>query len=82
MNSKSLANVLLKILGLSVVVHSLPSLFTGLLNIARASRFNAFGSSDASWLFLLPYALLLATGAGLIVKSRTVAEWLLKNEEE
>jgi hypothetical protein len=82
MNPKSLVNVLIKILGLSVVVHDIPSLLTGLINIVRESRFNSFGSSHGSWIFLLPYVLSLAIGAGLIIKSRAVTEWLLKNEAE
>jgi hypothetical protein len=79
MKSKQLANVLIKILGLSVVVHSIPAILPGLYNMARSSR---IGSPLDFWLYPVSSVVLAALGICLIVKSRVVAEFLFKNEDE
>jgi len=67
MRSKQLANVLIKILGLSLVVHGIP----GVIGVWYSSLFNG-----------LQLVLLPALGIFLIVKSRVIAEFLFKNEDE
>ena len=67
MKSKQLANVLIKILGLSILVHDIPGVFTVLY------------SNLPNFLLL---AVSVALGIFLIVKSRAIAEFLFKNEDE
>ena len=67
MRSKQLANVLIKILGLSVLVHSIP----GVLGVWYGSLFNS-----------LQQVIMPVLGIWLIVKSRDIAEFLFKNEED
>jgi len=79
MKSKQLANILIKILGLSVVIHGIPAIITGLFNMVRA---RGGGSPGDYWFYPASSVILLALGIYLIIKSRCVAEWLFKNEEE
>ena len=67
MKSKQLANVLIKILGLSMLVHDIP----GFLTVAYMSLAN-----------FLVLAVSAALGVFLIVKSRDIAEFLFKNEAD
>ena len=77
MKTKQLANVLIKILGLSVCVHAVPNLFFGFFSLVRAT-----GGSESNWFYLLPSLLLVVIGIYLIVRSRNVAACLFKGEEE
>jgi uncharacterized membrane protein len=79
MKTKQLANVLIKILGLSVLVHSIPAIITGLFNMVRA---RGVGSPGDYWFYPVSSVILTAIGIYLIVKSRDVAEFLFKNEDE
>jgi hypothetical protein len=81
MKSKQLANVLIKVLGLSVFVHSIPGIITGLYNMARASA-RSFGGPGEFWFYPISSLALAALGICLIVKSRCLADWLFKNEDE
>jgi hypothetical protein len=67
MKSKQLANVLIKILGLSILVESIPAVVTGLFR------------SGTIFVSLL---VSVALGICLILKSRDVAGFLFKDEEE
>lgn len=80
MKSKQLANVLIKILGLSVCIHAVPNLIDGLFNLMRAKEGRIL--PEVFWFYPIPSAVLLAIGIFLIVKSRNVAECLFKNEED
>jgi len=80
MKSKQLANVLIKILGLSVFVHSIPSIIGALASYVQRSG-EIHGPHDY-WLYPVSSVVLVALGVYLIVKSRDVAEFLFKNEEE
>ncbi len=80
MKSKQLANVLIKILGLSVSVHALPSIFNGLLSLTRSSR--GIGLPDMFWSYTLPSVVMLAIGVYLILRSRNVAGCLFKDKED
>ncbi len=79
MKSKQLANVLIKILGLSVFVHSIPGIITGLYNVVRVR--GAGGPGDF-WFYPVSSLVLAAIGVYLIVKSRDVAAYLFKGEDE
>jgi hypothetical protein len=79
MKTKQLANVLIKILGLSVVVHSIPSIITAIYSVVRA---RPFGVPGDSWFFLFPLLLLTAIGVYLVIQSRQVTGFLFQNEEE
>jgi hypothetical protein len=80
MKSKQLANVLIKILGLSVLVHGIPSIITGLLTLVHARGVGSRG--DYFWLYPLSSVVLVAIGVYLIVKSRDVVELLFKGDDE
>jgi len=67
MKSKQLANVLIKILGLSILVHDAPGFITVLF------------SPPANALVL---AVSAALGVFLMVKSRDIAEFLFKTDDE
>ncbi len=79
MKTKQLANVLIKILGLSVVVHSIPGIITAIYNAVRA---RPFGMAGESWFYLFPLLLLTAIGFYLVIQSRQVTGFLFKDEEE
>ena len=76
MKSKQLANVLIKILGLSLCVQSVMHVVTGIFNILASSRMPFL------WANFVSGAILAAIGISLIVKSRDVAGVLFKNEDE
>ncbi len=76
MTSKQLTNVLIKMLGLSLCVHAIPSLVNAFLTPLIQS---GIGSHSFYW---AGSVVSFGIGIYLIVKSRTVAEWLFKGEEE
>jgi multisubunit Na+/H+ antiporter MnhC subunit len=78
MNSKQLANVLIKILGLSLIAHGIPSLINGILFTSdiRHSSFSAI------WMIAILDLIPFAVGIFLIVRSRWITEILFKNEAE
>jgi Mg2+ and Co2+ transporter CorA len=79
MKSKQLANVLIKILGLSVVIHSVPNIITGLFNMMRT---RGGGLPGENWFYPVSSVVLLALGIFLILKSRCVTDLLFKNDDE
>jgi hypothetical protein len=79
MKTKQLAYVLTKILGLSVVVHGIPSLVSGILNMTRTS---GFGPQRDVWFFVVAPLVIMVIGIYLMVKSHDVVEVLFKGEEE
>jgi hypothetical protein len=79
MKSKQLANVLIKILGLSVLIQSIPGIITGLYNAVRVRE---VGGPGEFWFYPMPSLVLAAIGICLIIKSRDVAGVLFKNEDE
>jgi hypothetical protein len=79
MKPKQLANVLIKILGLSEVVRSLAQVTAVLIQMLEAGgRFS--GSGFAS--FWANLVIELVIGIVLIAKSRAIAELLLRAEDE
>jgi len=81
MKSKQLANVLIKILGLSVLVQSIQGIITDLFMMVRTSARGVSGQGELSF-YALSIAVMAAVGICLIVKSRCLADFLLKNEDE
>jgi uncharacterized membrane protein len=80
MKTKQLANVLIKILGLSVIVHGIPSFITGFIPMLQG-----IGSSSSKglyWLYLCASVILIVIGIYFVVKSRDVAAFLFKDEDE
>lgn len=85
MKSKQLANVLIKVLGLSMCLHGIPSFATGfvrgfLIGIGSLSE-SAKAQYPASP-YIIGSLVELALGIILIVKSKAVADFLFKGEDE
>jgi hypothetical protein len=82
MNSKQLANVLIKILGLSIFINGGLGFFTGLLQLCQIG-FSGRSLPVAGALYTLAHATVsLAIGIYLTLKSRQVAGFLFKGEAE
>ena len=91
MKSKQLANVLIKILGISVILHAMPSFLTGLfaelLGFFSGLASSATRSSDSSYPLTYPMAsglagmVSIAIAIVLIVKSRKIAQYLFSDDE-
>jgi hypothetical protein len=80
MKTKQLANILIKILGLSVVVHGIPSIITGLVQTLQV---RGMGSQNGYfWLYPFSSVILVAIGIYFVVQSRDVAAFLFKDEDE
>ena len=78
MKTKQLANILIKILGLSDIIHSVPTIITSLWGIGRVR-----GTAPAEyWLYLVPPVFYAVIGVLLVIKSRDIAGLLFKNEDE
>ena len=76
MKTKQLANVLIKILGLSVCTQSVMHFLSAIINMFASSRM------PFMWTNFVSGTILVLLGICLIVKSRCVTELLFKNEEE
>ena len=77
MKSKQLANILIKILGLSVLIQSVNLIISGIPLIIYARDGRNLVMSN-----MLHGPILLLIGIFLIIKSRKLAEFLFKNEDE
>lgn len=91
MNSKQLANVLIKILGLSIGIHAFPASILAAISAIGAlihamQNIHSAGASFPNWMFSLSYLIQavieFAAGIFLIVRSRWITEVLFKNEVE
>jgi hypothetical protein len=86
MKTKQLANILIKILGLSVIIHGIPSVITGiptmLHNMGRSSPGVNYTGVGYIWLYGFSSVILVVIGICLVVKSREVAAFLFKGEDE
>ena len=80
MKTKQLANVLIKILGLSECAQSAMHCVSGLVNLIAAA--GVTGRTLFLWPNFLSGAVLAAIGIFLIMQSRAVAEFLFKDEAE
>jgi ABC-type dipeptide/oligopeptide/nickel transport system permease component len=91
MKSKQLANVLIKILGISLILHAMPSFFTGLFSelfgFYSGLAPSATRSSGSSYSMIYPMAsglaaiVSIAIAIVLIFKSRKIAEYLFSDDE-
>ncbi len=78
MKTKQLANVLIKVLGLSLVVHDIPTLVSAIVDMYQVFR----GSESGIGILPLTAIIILLTGIFLIAKSRDTAEILFKGDDE
>ncbi len=79
MKMTQLANVLIKILGLSVSIHAVPQVLNGLFNLTLSDGRGM--PHGVYWFLPVPSIVLLVGGLCLIVKSRCIAEYLFRGEE-
>ncbi len=88
MKPKQLANVLTRILGLSLIAHGIPGLinsFYGWIQFAsdnHASLLSNAGRESHYWMVVLYDLYPLVIGIALIVGSRWITEKLFKDEAE
>ena len=82
MKTKQLANILIKILGLDVLVHGIPSIISGLLPVFQAMSSPGNVYWNHYWIYPLSAAVSVVIGIYLVIKSRDVAAFLFKNEDE
>lgn len=82
MKSKQLANVLIKILGLSVCIHAIPGFVSGFLRGLFSYSERSSGVYSHEWVYAVGSAVYMVAGIILVVQSRCVAEFLFKNEAE
>jgi hypothetical protein len=93
MKSKQLANVLIKVLGLSMCLYQIPSFFSDILMVLTPLWVSPSGSSDPHSIYIyqaianaFSFAVhgILEFGLGIfvIIRSRMISEFLFKNEEE
>ena len=86
MNQKQLANVLIKILGLSLIAHGIPNVLNYTfewLQFASDNRtplFSEIGRNSRYYLLALLGLFPIALGSALIIGSRWLAEKLFKDE--
>jgi hypothetical protein len=83
MKTKQLANVLIKILGLSVIVQGVPIILAGLLSMLQFEGVGpGSGAAYNYFLHLLPTLVMVAIGIYLLVESRAITAALFKDEDE
>jgi hypothetical protein len=82
MKSRQLANVLIKILGLSVLVHGIPTLLSVLLPLWQAGVPGFGVRGEYNGMYFLSPLVLIAIGFGLIFGSREIASFLFPDENE
>jgi len=78
MKTKQLANVLIKILGLSLLVHSISSIIAEWMTMFISGGMTQSGY----WYVQLSPLITVIIGIIFIVKSRDIATLLFKNEDE
>jgi hydrogenase/urease accessory protein HupE len=91
MNSKQLANVLIKILGLSICIHGFPASIVAIVSggaalIHAMQNGHQAGAAIPYWAYSLNYLVQsvveFAAGIFLIIRSRWVTDILFKDEAE
>ena len=83
MKTRQLANLLIKILGLSVIVHGIPIIVAMLLSLPySAGGRSGLPGIPPQFLHLLPTLIQVGIGVYLIVKSREVTAFLFKDQQE
>ena len=82
MKSKQLANVLIKMLGLSICLYGIPSFVSGFLKGLFYPAATGSNVTSHSWLYTVGSVVYLVMGIFLVLRSRYVADKLFKNEDE
>jgi len=83
MKSKQLANVLIKILGLSIVAHSVPAIMNAAMTMLIAQGMGARqGAWFPAWFGQISPVATLIIGIVLIVASRNIAALLFKTDDD
>jgi hypothetical protein len=91
MKPKQLANVLIKILGLSICIHGFPAFIAAVISAGAAlvhamQNGHQAGTAIPYWAYSLTYLIqsVVEVGAGvfLIIRSRWVTDKLFKDEAE
>jgi hypothetical protein len=82
MKSKQLANVLIRILGLSLCVQAAMHFVNGMISMGYSINMNYPTNRMGLWSNFLTGAILAAIGICFLVKSRNVTECLFKGEDE
>ena len=85
MKSKQLANVLIKIIGLYICLCAIPNLIAGILvglSSLGWSKTDTTGIVMRMVSYSIGYAVQAVVGIFIIAKSRKVAEFFFKNEDE
>ncbi len=81
MKPRELANILIKILGLSVCLHAIPGFVSGFLR-GLTSPTRASSAAANNWTYAVGWLVYLIVGILLLVQSRSVAGVLFKGEDE
>jgi hypothetical protein len=79
MKTKRLANVLIKILGLSVIVHGVPTIIMSFISALPAAR---AGAGFGSWIYPLSSVAVAVIGVALIIQSQAITDLLFKGDDE
>ena len=82
MTPKQLANVLIKILGLSLIAHSVIPVLNGLTALLWSPPGSGGTSRAGGWFFLLTGLIPAAIGFFFILQSRLITEKLFKDGTE
>jgi hypothetical protein len=89
MKTKQLANILIKILGLSVFIHAIPGIIQGTYDAVRIGMAMQAGMHEANyggqinyWVYPFTSLVLAAIGIYLIIQSRHVTRLLFKSDDE
>jgi len=82
MKTKQLANILIKILGLSALVHGIPSILSELLPILQGIGSHGNVYWNYYWIYPLSSLISVAFGIYLVFQSRAVTAFLFKDEDE
>ena len=82
MKSKQLANVLIKIIGLYICLLAIPSVLSGILAIFTTHMGGTSERLNGVISYSIGAAVQIVVGAILMIKSRELAEFWFKNEDE
>jgi hypothetical protein len=82
MNTKQLANVLIKVLGLSIVAHGIPAVINAAMTMLIAQGMGAqHGAWFPGWFGQISSVVTLIIGIVLIVASRSIAAVLFQHDD-
>jgi len=83
MKSKQLANVLIKMLGLSVCLYAIPNCVSGMIvGIHHLQNFPQLVSIVPVVSYAIGAAIQVVVGLVIIAKSQKVAGWMFKSDED